>query len=121
MLTLKVLFSDWLCSPSVCAAKIAMVYPLFQSTTGNSRPEGFFPAHGGEMHLSLLQIAELGEGARKPTLFSGCLHYRVDVLAVDHLFSLVVQPLRPLGLLSSVENCMLLSPKVTSVFTKDLS
>lgn len=72
------------------------------------------------MHLSLLQIAELGEGACKLTLFSGCLHYRVDVLAVDHLFSLVVQPLCPLSLLSSVENCMLLSPKVTSVFTKDL-
>lgn len=90
-LTLKALFSDWLCFPSCVQLKLLGLYPVFQSTAGDSHPEFFFfPTCDGEVHLCLLQIAELGEGASQPTLLGGCLHYRVDVLAVDYLFSLVV-------------------------------
>lgn len=58
----------------VCVAKISMVMSRVSEQNRKQPPGVFSPVHDGEMHLSLLQIVELGEGASKPTLFSVCLH-----------------------------------------------
>jgi len=70
----------------VCVAKTSSVI----SHVSEAATQSFFPMDDGGVHLSLRQIAELREGASKLTLFSGCLHYRVDMLVVDYFFSLAL-------------------------------
>lgn len=74
----------------MCTAKTFRVVSRVSEHDRKRPPRAFSPTDDGERHLSLLQIAELGEGPSKPTLFSGCHHYSLDVLAGDYLFSLVL-------------------------------
>lgn len=71
------------------AAKTFRVVSCVSEHSRKPSPRIFSRHVMGKPHLSFLQIAESGEGACKLTLFSGRLHYRVDVLAVDYLCSLV--------------------------------